>query len=201
MVCLKGENAERNYNSSDVAASSDFSLLSKKYCLYNGDDEKTPQKPDEPQGETDSRISPAHAHQRRPQDAQPPTAKRALAPHPLLIPASPPATPTTRLKQTGAFAAVYRRGRWVRGRALSVGVLPTGGPVTRVGLRTRRGVRPAVVRNRLKRQVRAMLASPHVSLRAGFDVVIVLHPPKSPVTSRVLEEELLNLCQKSSIIA
>lgn len=79
-------------------------------------------------------------------------------------------------------------------------MLPTQQPQTRVGLRTRRGVKPAVVRNRLKRQLRAILAGPEIRLRDGFDLVIVLHPPKLPISTQQLREELGSLCKKAGII-
>ena len=112
-----------------------------------------------------------------------------MEPHPVLIPA--------RLKRTEAFRAVYRRGRWAKGRQLSVGVLPNQAETTRVGLRTRRGLKGAVVRNRLKRQLRAILFTGKISLRVGLDVVVVIHPQQPIVPATSLEQELLTLCKRS----
>ena len=113
-----------------------------------------------------------------------------------------PASRAVPLKRTDAFRAVYRRGRWVRGSLLSLGVLPTEAVRCRIGLRTRRGLKGAVVRNRLKRQLRGLLAPPRgLTLRAGVDVVIVAHPGTSSVRADALQRELAMLCRKAKILS
>lgn len=72
--------------------------------------------------------------------------------------------------------------------------------LVRVGLRTKKGLKGAVVRNRLKRQLRAVLASGRIPLHPGHDVVIVLHPPRVPVTTQRLEKELKELCQRTRVL-
>jgi len=101
----------------------------------------------------------------------------------------------TSLKRTQGFRLVYRRGRWVRGAALSVGAYPNQLAQTRIGLRTRKGLKGAVVRNRLKRQLRALLFSERIPLRIGVDVVVVIHPPTPGVATPSLAKELLALCR------
>ena len=103
----------------------------------------------------------------------------------------------TRLKLTSSFRAVYRRGRWTRGAALSVGVLPNSAGKTRIGLRTRRGMKGAVVRNRLKRQLRATIRAHERVFRPGLDIVVVLHPERLPAKTASLEREFLQLCKRS----
>lgn len=127
-----------------------------------------------------------------------------MAAHPSLSAALPrfPASRAVPLKRTDAFRAVYRRGRWVRGALLSLGVLPTGAAHCRIGLRTRRGLKGAVVRNRLKRQLRGLLAPPRgLALRAGVDVVIVAHPGTPSVRTDALQQELATLCRKAKILS
>ena len=68
--------------------------------------------------------------------------------------------------------------------------------MTRIGIRTRRGIRSAVARNRLKRQVRAILSGKTVCVRQGVDLVIVIHPPRPAIRSEALEVELKSLCRK-----
>ena len=105
------------------------------------------------------------------------------------------------LKFTESFNAVYRRGTWARGTLLSVGVLTNRTDAVRVGLRTRRGMRGAVVRNRLKRQLRSIVRSDALKLRFGFDVVIVIHPAALPVTTERLSGELHKLCRKTGVVS
>ena len=70
-------------------------------------------------------------------------------------------------------------------------------PATRVGLRTRRGLKGAVVRNRLKRQLRAIIYTRAFPLKSGLDLIVVIHPKTLPVAADALEQELLLLCRKS----
>lgn len=146
-------------------------------------DEETPDEQIQPQAGADARIPSAHAVTERTQDAQPPSTERTLAAHPSL-------------KRTDAFLAVYRRGRWAKGPSLSVGALPADGQGIRVGLRTRRGLKGAATRNRLKRQLRAILSTDRLQFRHGLDVVIVIHPTRIPVRTSSLERELLALCRR-----
>ncbi len=78
-------------------------------------------------------------------------------------------------------------------------MLQTQAPITRIGLRTKRGLKGAVLRNRLKRQVRAILNG--TKLRTGRDIVVVVHPPTFPVSSGTLRQELGQLCQRLKIAA
>ncbi|MDP3703484.1 MAG: ribonuclease P protein component [Candidatus Omnitrophota bacterium] len=105
------------------------------------------------------------------------------------------------LKRTSAFLTMYRAGRWVHGPALSIGVLKNAEGTTRIGLRTRRGLKGAVERNRLKRQLRAIVHQRDINLRVGLDVVIVAHPSALPANTNRLRTELLSLCKRLNILS
>ena len=83
---------------------------------------------------------------------------------------------------------------------MSVGAIPNRIEVTRVGLRTRRGLKGAAVRNRLKRQLRAILFGGKVPLRGGLDVVVVIHPQEAHLPAAILEQELLALCKRNGFL-
>lgn len=120
---------------------------------------------------------------------------------PKRIPASQKLPTIISLKLTETFNAIYRRGRWVRGRDLSLGVLQRPQEdVIRIGLRTKRGLKGAVVRNRLKRQIRALIYDQRLPLRSGIDVVIVIHPPEGRADQSALKTELVQLCQRANIL-
>ena len=108
---------------------------------------------------------------------------------------------TVPLKHTEAFSAVYRRGRWARGPSLSVGILPNRCLQTRIGLRTRRGLTGAVVRNRLKRQLRTIVYDRALPFRQGLDVVVVIHPVRLPAATDLLKTELIGLCKRAGALA
>ncbi len=58
-----------------------------------------------------------------------------------------------------------------------------------------------MLRNRLKRQLRALIYSDATRLPAGVDLVIVLHPAKTPIRSSRLEREMKLLCQKNPVLS
>ena len=162
-------------------------------------DEKTPDVEVESKAEENTRVPPTHALARRTKNAQPSTTQGTLAPHPRLTrdaPLGSNISSAKRLKRTDAFRVVYRRGRWAHGPTLSVGIATNHLAETRVGLRTRRGLKGAVERNRLKRQLRAAVYQHTLPLRGGLDVVIVIHPRTRLVGSASLESELKTLCKR-----
>lgn len=106
-----------------------------------------------------------------------------------------------RLKRTQTFQAVYRRGRWAHRPLLSVGALPRDTGPTRIGIRTRRGLKGAPQRNRLKRQIRGLLSARHLTLRGQLDVVIVIHPGRLPVASAALLQDLLSAARRLGALA
>lgn len=129
-----------------------------------------------------ARVPQTYAHQGRAEDPGSSSKERALAAHPVVA-----------LKSDRAFRDVYRRGRWARGVLLSVGAA-AGGTQTRIGLRTKRGLRGAVVRNRLKRQLRAIVSTSDLSIFHGADLVIVAHPDRGVATTAALAQEFAQLC-------
>jgi ribonuclease P protein component len=84
-----------------------------------------------------------------------------------------------RLSRSRDFDAVYRQGRSVSTRSLTLHWFartndPDGG--ARVGLAIPRAVGPAVTRNRLKRQLRAVWGELEGEAPAGCDYVLVARP-------------------------
>jgi ribonuclease P protein component len=105
-----------------------------------------------------------------------------------------------RLKSNKAFGAVHRRGRWLRGLQASLGVLGNHSPGTRIGIRTKRGIKRAVDRNRVKRQVRAVIFGARLRFKSGVDLVVVAHPRTLPAASADLQSELLKLFQRAGVL-
>jgi ribonuclease P protein component len=84
-----------------------------------------------------------------------------------------------RLSRSRDFDAVYRHGRSVSTRSLTLHWFareddPDGAP--RVGLAIPRAVGPAVARNRLKRQLRAVWSELAPDAPTGRDYVLVARP-------------------------
>ena len=93
-----------------------------------------------------------------------------------------------RLSRSRDFDAVYRQGRSVSTRTLTLHWFardddPEG--AARVGLAIPRAVGTAVVRNRLKRQLRGVWAEVSAEAPAGRDYVLVARPALAePASSR-----------------
>ncbi|HXU50714.1 MAG TPA: ribonuclease P protein component [Casimicrobiaceae bacterium] len=79
-----------------------------------------------------------------------------------------------------AFAAVFERGRRLDGRYMQLIVATGERPPSRAGfVISRKALRRAVDRNRLRRQVRAMLVARAAEATEPFDVVVRVKPPLS----------------------
>ena len=103
------------------------------------------------------------------------------------------------LKSTRGFLALYKHGKWVRGSSLSLGWLLNPEGQTRIGIRTRKGLKGAVVRNRLKRQLRAALRELQFIPKQPIDVVLVLHPRQGRIETELLKKELCQLFQTARL--
>ncbi|MEO8849171.1 MAG: ribonuclease P protein component [Casimicrobiaceae bacterium] len=89
----------------------------------------------------------------------------------------PPGLALARLAGAGEFEALFKRGRRIDGRYMQLIVAPTTAPQGRVGfVISRKALSRAVERNRLRRQIRAMLAARVNTLRA-FDLIVRVRAP------------------------
>lgn len=78
-----------------------------------------------------------------------------------------------RLKLRSDFRSVYARGRSCATDLIVMYALPNHIDATRIGFSVSRKVGKAVVRNRVKRQLREATRDLLPSLSAGFDVIVI----------------------------
>ena len=117
-----------------------------------------------------------------------------------------------RLRHRNDFNTVYQRSRRVRGSCLSLRVhdrrsnrsaMPENDAAiaaTRIGISVSRKVsKRAVVRNRIKRQIRAVWRQllPHIS--PGFDVITIVHPSACECNWSQFLSELKQLVTKAEV--
>lgn len=76
-----------------------------------------------------------------------------------------------RLRHSADFARSRRLGRIWRQPLLHLSVVPNGLPHNRYGFITGKSIGGAVVRNRVRRQLREVLRRVHQQLRPGYDLV------------------------------
>jgi ribonuclease P protein component len=93
------------------------------------------------------------------------------------------------LKRRGDFARVQRRGRRSAAAAFVVLAVP-GRARTRVGITVSSAVGNAVVRNRLRRQVRTVLDRAGLAAAPARDIVIIARPAAAGVAYADLAREL-----------
>lgn len=117
----------------------------------------------------------------------------------------PPGTPLAtvrrgpeRLRRSQDFAATMRTGRRARHALLTAVARRTHGPDTRLGFAVSRRVGGAVVRNRVKRQIRAAARALHWAV--GYDVVIVAQPSCAEARYHELAGAIASTCEKLGIL-
>ena len=88
----------------------------------------------------------------------------------------------------------------MRGEDVSIGFLTNSTGTVRVGIRTRRGMKGATHRNRLRRQVRAIVYMGGCYIQPGTDLIVVIHPTTLPISSGKLEKQLQVLCKRTDTL-
>ena len=109
-----------------------------------------------------------------------------------------------RLSRSRDFDAVYRQGKSVSTRFLVLYWFPRedGGDEARLGLAVPRAAGSAVVRNRIKRQLREAWAKLLPEVRSGQDYVLIARPGLSEATEQRgfdwLRERVQEVLQKAA---
>jgi ribonuclease P protein component len=104
-----------------------------------------------------------------------------------------------RLQRQSDFAAAYKEGRAHSHRLLVVRVRPNGLEHTRFGFVAGKVVGGAVVRNRLKRRLRAMVRQ--MPVRGGYDIVIGARKPSVDAGFPELREALRGIFERAGCLA
>jgi ribonuclease P protein component len=104
-----------------------------------------------------------------------------------------------RLRRERDFAAVYQRGRSWSNQLLAVRTLPSAQPHSRFGFAVGKRVGGAVVRNRVKRRLRALVRG--LDLAAGWDVVIIARPDAASADFDRLRKALVSLFGRAGLLA
>jgi ribonuclease P protein component len=91
------------------------------------------------------------------------------------------------IRRRPEFQRVYEGGERVRARLMTVMILATDRPISRLGIAATRKLGGAVIRNRAKRLVREVFRRAVVP--AGLDIVVIPRPEMLDAEYRVVQAE------------
>jgi ribonuclease P protein component len=103
-----------------------------------------------------------------------------------------------RLRRAADFAAVYNRGRAFSGPMVVVKVRQNGLPQSRFGFAVGKKLGGAVVRNLVKRRLRAITG--HLPARGGWDIILIARAPAVAATFQQLEAETEELFRRAKLL-
>ena len=102
------------------------------------------------------------------------------------------------LHKPGQYALVYNKGGSWTGSLLVMRALPNGLKLSRHGFSVSQRVGKAVVRNRIKRQLRALLRQ--MPLAPGWDIVFIVRPRAAGSSYAELKKEIETLLSRAQIL-
>jgi ribonuclease P protein component len=103
-----------------------------------------------------------------------------------------------RLRRRKDFAAAYRKGRVYGNQLLVLRVVPRAGGVARFGFVTGKVVGNAVLRNRVKRRLRA--AAAQLDVRPEVDIVVGARKSAADATYHTLYASLASLIARAGLV-
>lgn len=107
---------------------------------------------------------------------------------------------TNRLSKQKDFEKIFRQGKEYRVDGLTIKSLARQQSFSRFGLVISTKVaKKAVARNRLRRQIRAILRAHLTDIKPGFDVVLIAKPSLLDLSYQELEETIVDLFKKAKL--
>lgn len=105
-----------------------------------------------------------------------------------------------RLRQSSQFARLRAEGRVWQQQALLLSLVPNGLAHNRYGFIVSKQIGKAVMRNRLRRQLRACLRLLHHKLAQGYDLAVVAKPALAKMDYAALCAVLHSLLKQAKLI-
>lgn len=107
---------------------------------------------------------------------------------------------TVSLKLNHVFQRLYRKGSRSAMPTLALYSRPNGSKENRLGLTTGAKLGHAVVRNKLRRRLRAIYRIHESRFKAGFDIVVVCRGASVTASYQRLERDFLRLAAKNGLL-
>lgn len=104
-----------------------------------------------------------------------------------------------RIRTGREYRQVYQKGKRVGGRYIIIYYQENQHPVNRFGIVTSKKVGQAVVRNRVKRQLRELARSITDKIQGKFDIVVVARPSIKGCSFAMIEKDFLLVMKKARL--
>ncbi|HLA43189.1 MAG TPA: ribonuclease P protein component [Aggregatilineales bacterium] len=104
-----------------------------------------------------------------------------------------------RLKSRADFQRLRAGGRTWRQQALMMSIAPNQLPHNRYGFIVSRRLGRAVIRNRIRRRLRACIQSCEVHIKPGYDIVFITRQPAATLRYTALCEVVVELMRDAKI--
>jgi len=110
-------------------------------------------------------------------------------------------TKSHRLVDKRDFQRVYQKGRLLKARGLGLKCLSNHLKKTRMGVVVSLKIsKKAVLRNKIKRQIKEILGSNLKKIKKGYDILIFTYPEITNFSFTEIRQELEGLLSKAGII-
>lgn len=96
------------------------------------------------------------------------------------------------------FNFIYRNGRRLVGKYLIMFIVQSDGPEQMIGIVTSKKIGNAVIRNKVKRQIREVVRRNLGGLTKGNQIVLVARHGIKESTSKLIENDYLGLIRKAA---
>lgn len=100
------------------------------------------------------------------------------------------------IKKSQQYNNVYQNGRRISSRCLIIFVLQNSLSFNRYGIVASKKIGNAVVRNKAKRRLKAIIGETNSNLKQGYDIVLVCRPLISKVTYDQLKKDFFFAIRK-----
>ncbi|NLB51442.1 MAG: ribonuclease P protein component [Syntrophomonadaceae bacterium] len=104
-----------------------------------------------------------------------------------------------RIRESKHYNNIYQNGKKYLGRYLVVFILKNDLGINRFGIVTSKKIGNAIVRNKAKRRLRAVVDNNRFNLEQGYDFVLVSRPLISKVNYIQIEKDFISVMRKTGI--
>jgi len=103
-----------------------------------------------------------------------------------------------RLTKRGSFSYVYRKGESVGAGAFRMLYVKSGS--LKIGVAVGCKIGKAVVRNKVKRRLRAILRGQLKNIRSGYQIVFVAKPQAAELDYKRMEREISGMLKRAGMV-